>query len=90
MLAIPFSLVFFLALVLPTMLVVLPLRLAGLMSWRVEAVSYPWGRRKPADVKAWRVKGHWGELQRVVNELAAALERGEQRPRVANAEPDDV
>jgi hypothetical protein len=56
-LAVPFSLVFFLSLVIPTMLVVLPLRLAGVLSWRVEAVTYPWGQRKPADVKAWRVKG---------------------------------
>lgn len=89
-LAIPFSTLAFLVLAIPTMLLVLPLRFAGVMSWQVEAVTYPWGRRKPAMIKTWRVKGRRNDLRRVLSEIAAALEGGEAQPRIAGAEPGDA
>lgn len=82
--------ILFLIFVIPTMLVVLPLRYARVMSWEVEAVARPWGKRAPAMVKRWRVKGRSEELRRVVDEIAAALERGEDQPQVAGAVRDDV
>ncbi|HXY85529.1 MAG TPA: hypothetical protein VEH52_08600 [Gaiellaceae bacterium] len=82
-----FSLVLFLILVIPTVIVVLPLRYAGVMPWEVEAVARPWGRRGPATVMRWRVKGR-SEVRRVVDEVAAALERGEDQPRIAGARRD--
>jgi hypothetical protein len=82
--------ILFLIFVIPTMLVVLPLRYAQVMSWEVEAVTRPWGKRAPAMVQRWRVKGRSGELRRVVDEIADALERGEDQPQVAGAVRDDV
>src|SRR3982751_3501211 len=52
--------VFALLFAIPTLVVLLPLRRAKLASWRVEAVARPWGRRGPAHLLAWRVKG-WEE-----------------------------
>jgi len=43
--------------VIPALALVLPLRYAGVMSWRVEAVAFPNGRRGLPLVMAWRVKG---------------------------------
>jgi hypothetical protein len=86
---IPFSLLVFLILVIPTMLVVLPLRYAGLMSWQVQAVTYRWGRRGgPATVRNWRVRGRRDKLRKAVDEIAAALERGDE-PQVVGVEADD-
>jgi hypothetical protein len=72
----------------PVLLVLLPLRLAKLSSWRVEAVARPWGRRGPAHVLAWRVKG-WKEGSRAIHEIAAALERGETSPQISSAKRDE-
>src|ERR1700722_2047615 len=85
-----FSPVLFLIFVIPTVLVVLPLRYARVMSWEVEAVARPWGKRAPAVLKRWRVKGRSAELRRVVDEIAAALERGEEQPQVAGARRDTI
>jgi len=82
--------ILFVIFVIPTMLVVLPLRFARVMSWEVEAISHPWGKRAPAMLKRWRVKGRSEDLRRVVDEIAAALERGEDQPQVAGAVRDDV
>ena len=73
---------------LPTMFVLLPLRFARLAPWRVEAVSRPWGRFGPTRTMHWRVKG-WAESARAVEEIAAALGRGERQPDVSGAERDD-
>ena len=72
----------------PALRVLIPLRLAKLASWRIEAQTRPWGRRGPATVLAWRVKG-WAESERAMDDVAAALERGENNPRIASAERDD-
>jgi len=80
-----FSWLLFLLLVIPTLLVVLPLRYLRVMSWEVEAVARPWGRRAPAMVMRWRVKGRPHDLRRVVDGIAEALERGEEQPQVAGA-----
>jgi hypothetical protein len=85
-----FSWIFFLILVIPTMLVMLPFRYARAMSWEVEAVARPWGKHAPVMLQRWRVKGRSAELRRVVDEIAAALERGEDRPQVAGAVRVDV
>lgn len=83
------DLIFVLA-ALPTIALVLPLRYAGLMSWRVEAVAFPSGRRGLPLVKAWRVKGRRRALRRVVDEIAAALERGDTDPHVPGAAPTEI
>jgi len=72
----------------PALLVLLPLRFAKLASWRIEAVTRPWGRRGPATLLAWRVRG-WAESEQAIAEIAAALERGEDDPRLAGVERDD-
>jgi hypothetical protein len=71
----------------PVMAVVLPLRFAGVMSWEVEAVAWPWGKRGgPATVMQWRVKGKGvDEPRRVIDDVASALERGETEPQIAGA-----
>jgi hypothetical protein len=69
----------------PTMLVVLPLRFAGVLSWEVEAIARPWGRGGPATIMRWRVKG-WSEARRVIDEVAGQLEAGETQPRVEGAQ----
>ena len=73
---------------LPVMAVMLPLRLAGVVSWEVEAIAWPWGKRGgPVMVMRWRVKG-WSEAHRVVDDVAAALQRGETQPSIAGATRD--
>ena len=79
-----FTLVF----AIPTLLVLIPLRFAKVAAWRIEAVARPWGRRGPATLLAWRVKG-WAESERAMDEIAAALERGEMDPQIASAERDE-
>jgi hypothetical protein len=86
--AVLFSPVVFLILVIPTMLIVLPLRYARVLSWEVEAVARPWGKRAPAILRRWRVRGRSAELRRVVDEIAAALERGEDQPQIVGARRD--
>jgi len=76
--------------VIPALALVLPLRYAGVMPWRVEAVAFPNGRRGLPLVMAWRVKGRRKELQRVVDEIAAAIERGDTNPHVPGAAPADI
>ena len=80
----------FLIAVIPALAVVLPLRYAGAVSWRVEAVAFPDRRRGLPLVMAWRVKGRRKELKRVVDEIAGALERGDTNPHVEGAAPTDV
>ena len=84
-LVIPFSLLVFLIFVVPVMAIVLPLRYARVLAWRVEATAYPWGRKSEALVMRWKAKGRKDELQRVVDEIAAALERGDNNPQIAGA-----
>jgi hypothetical protein len=72
----------------PALLVLTPLRFAKLVAWRIEAVARPWGRRGPATLHAWRVKG-WAESEQAITEIAAALERGETSPQPSGAERDD-
>ena len=74
----------------PAIAVVLPFRYAGVMAWRVEAVAFPRGRRGLPLVMAWRVMGRRKELKRVVDEIAAALERGDTNPHVRGAIPTDI
>ncbi len=85
----PFSVLIFLIFVVPVMLVVLPLRYARVLPWQIEAVTYPWGKRKgPATVLRWRVKGRREDLERAVNEIAAGLERGDVAPKISGAVRD--
>lgn len=42
-------------------------------------------RGGPATVLRWHVKGRREDLERVIEEIAAALERGEKRPEVLGA-----
>jgi len=76
--------------VVPALVATLPLRYAGVMSWRVEAVAFPQGRRSLPLVTAWQVKGRRKELKIVVDEIAAALERGDTNPQVQGASPVDI
>jgi hypothetical protein len=86
LLVMPFSLIIFLILVIPVMLVVLPLRYMRVLPWTIEAIAYPWGKGKgPGTGRRWRVKGRRAELNRAIDEIAAALERGEDNPRIAGA-----
>jgi hypothetical protein len=89
-LAIPYSLAVFFVFVIPVMLVVLPLRYARVLAWRIEAITFPWGKRNgPATLLSWRVKGRRDELQQVLAEIAAALERGNTNPEIPCAVRDD-
>lgn len=79
-----FSPLFSLVAAVPAMLVLLPLRFAGHASWEVRAEARPWGRRGPPEIMRWRVKGWHGSAQ-AVEDVAAALERGETQPQIAGA-----
>ncbi|MCW2976331.1 MAG: hypothetical protein JWM06_1612 [Actinomycetia bacterium] len=79
-----FSPLFSVIAAIPTMIVILPLRFAGLASWEVRAQARPWGRRGPPEIVRWRVKG-WHESAQAVEDVAAALERGERQPQIAGA-----
>lgn len=79
---------FTLVLGLPALVILLPLRFAKLASWTIEAVARPWGRRGPAEVMHWSVKG-WSESKRVLDELCEALRRGENSPRIAGAQREE-
>jgi hypothetical protein len=78
-----FSLIF----ALPTMLVLVPLRLMGKASWEIEATARPWGRMGPVHVRRWRVKG-WSQSRQAVEEIAAALGRGETDLQLAGVTRD--
>ena len=71
----------------PVMAIVLPLRYAGVMAWEVEAITWPWGKRGgPATVMRWSVKGKgMDNVERIVDEVATALERGETQPQITGA-----
>ena len=76
----PYPLAFlFLPLMLPLVPFALLLRRLRLLPWTIEARTYPWGRRYPPIVFSYAVRGR-EEVVRAIDELAAALERGEGRP----------
>lgn len=88
-LGVPFSLLMFLILVIPVMAIVLPLRYARAVAWHIEAIAYPWGKRGgPAQILRWRVKGRRAELQRVMDDIAAALESGNRNRQISGATRD--
>ena len=64
---------------------VLLLRAVRLLPWTIRARTYPWGRRTPPIVLEYQVRGR-EESERVLRDLAAALERGDGGPAVAGAE----
>ena len=68
--------------------VVLVLRSFRVLPFMVEARAYPWGRRYPATVLLYEVRGR-EESGRALHELAQALARGEGSPAVAGAERVD-
>jgi hypothetical protein len=69
----------------PALVILLPLRLARLTSWTIEAVARPWGRRGPTEAMQWRVKG-WSESERALDDVADALRRGVEAPQVEGAD----
>ena len=73
---------------LPLLPVVLALRSFRVLPFMVEARAYPWGRRYPATVLLYEVRGR-EESGHALRELAQALERGEGSPAVAGAERVD-
>ena len=56
-----------------------------LLPWTVEARTYPWGRRFPPIVLSYEIRGHEDAL-RALEELVAALARGDGAPVIAGAE----
>lgn len=77
--------VLFLPLALPLLPLVLLLRWLRLLPWTIEARAHPWGRRFPTIVFAYEVRGH-AEALHVLDEVAAALARGDGAPEVPGAE----
>jgi hypothetical protein len=75
--------------VVPILLPFLPLVLLGralrLLPWTIEARTYPWGKRFPAIVLAYEIRGR-EETKLALKHLAAALERGDGGPAVQGAE----
>jgi hypothetical protein len=75
--------------VVPILLPFLPLvllcRALRLLPWTIEARTYPWGKRFPAIVLAYEIRGH-EETRLALKDLAAALERGDGGPAVPGAE----
>ena len=75
--------------VVPILLPFLPLvllcRALRLLPWTIEARTYPWGKRFPPIVLAYEVRGR-EETKLALNDLAAALERGDGAPAVQGAE----
>jgi hypothetical protein len=84
----PYPLAFlFVPLLLPLLPFVLLLRAGRLLPWTLEARTYPWGRRFPAIVFSYAVRGR-AESVRALDELIVALARGDGRPELTGA--DDV
>jgi len=75
--------------VVPVLLPFLPLvllcRALRLLPWTVEARTYPWGKRFPPIVFAYEIRGR-DETRLALEELAAALARGDGAPIVQGAE----
>jgi len=71
--------------VLPFLPLVLFLRWLRLLPWTIEARSYPWGKKLPPIVHAYKVRGKH-EAERAMKDLAAALARDDGAPVVAGAE----
>ena len=80
----PLAFVFFpvLALFLPFVLLARQLRW---LPWTIEARAYPWGRWKPPIVFSYAVRGT-AECLVAIEELIAALERGDGRPQLSGGE----
>ncbi len=76
----------------PLALLLLPvvslLRSLGLVSWTLEARTYPWGRRYPPVVLMYAVRGR-EQAFAALAELASALTRGGGGPVLARAERID-
>jgi hypothetical protein len=82
----PYPLAFlFLPVVLPLVPFAVLLRRVRLLPWTIEARTFPWGRRYPPIVFTYAVRGG-PESIRAIEELAAALERGDGRPVLGGAE----
>jgi hypothetical protein len=75
--------------VVPALLPFLPLvllcRALRLLPWTIEARTYPWGKRFPSIVFAYEIRGR-DETRLALEEIAAALERGDGAPAVKGAE----
>ena len=69
----------------PFLPLVLLCRALRLTPWTIEARTYPWGKRFPAIVLAYAVRGRY-ETELALKDLAAALERGDGGPVVQGAE----
>jgi hypothetical protein len=82
--ALVFGLLWLLA-TLPVLPLVLLLRRLGLVPWTLEAVTRPWGRRGPATVLRYHVRGR-REVEVALADLVAKLERGDGAPIVVGAE----
>jgi len=81
----PYPLAFpFVPLMLPLVPFVLLLRARRLLPWTLEARAYPWGRRFPAIVFSYAVRGR-AESLLALDELIAALARGDGRPELSGA-----
>jgi hypothetical protein len=70
---------------LPFLPLVLLLRRAGLVPWTLQAVTRPWGRRGPATVLRYHIRGS-REVELALADLVAKLERGDGAPDVVGAE----
>jgi hypothetical protein len=74
-----------LVLTLPFLPIVLALRWLRVLPWTIEARTYPWGKRHPPIVLSYEIRGR-DEALRALDELAAALVRGDGAPLIPGAE----
>jgi hypothetical protein len=72
-------------LVLPLVPFALLLRRVRLLSWTIEARTYPWGRRYPPVVLTYAIRGG-EESRRAFGQLVEALARGDGAPVIDGAE----
>jgi hypothetical protein len=70
---------------LPLLPIVLLLRRRGLLAWTITAVARPWGRRGPATVLRYHVRGK-GETDAALEHLVARLQAGDGAPVLPGAE----
>jgi len=69
----------------PLLPIVLLLRRRGLLPWTITAVTRPWGRRGPATVLRYHVRGKI-EADQALGHLVERLEHGDGAPVVPGAE----
>ncbi len=70
---------------LPLLPIVLLLRRRGLLPWTITAVARPWGRRGPATVLGYHVRGK-DEADAAIENLVARLQAGDGAPVLPGAE----